>query len=468
MYYNVKNPGSVTAGSCRYPLTVYKNGKGCAKRTYSGGILEQGQCIFLNQKEVLHRKFECDVYPLPKANNMSIVSTLIGDALVNKLGYGRGLTDMRQLNCALAVPNESGSYTHFVVTPFQEGYAHYMATYAKNYGWIQPTWTIYWIAQDGDRLKVRSCTPSGQGWNKPSGFYTTAVGYPQFTEAQLQEIGNSYAAFLEQPYNQSFYDENMGSLSTYEPDFTPGWRVDDSKIYLGDLSASAIKGVEFFTGNGQALIRDVMHINDAFTSSIKDIQGMSKGKAKAFASAYLSVHYGYKLLAADINELAAELNRYIKMYANTSVSASNAYSENGIKFTDGLHIYYELFGKLPSDLSKLAYLLDLTPSWHGIWDSIPFSFVLDWVGNIGDLCSGIDDFYTLSQRHDVLGSTVSHKKERSFTRIIEHEQYMVKQSTYVRRCTKGWMPIPTLQFNVGVPSLGHAGEATALIVSKTK
>lgn len=468
MYYNLWNKGGVHEGVCKYPLTIYSNGVGAESRTYSRGDLHQGRNPFLNQKEVQHAKFKATAYPKSLNGGLTYVNTVIGPALVNSQGYGRGLIDMRRLNCAYAVPTETGGYSHFVITSFRGGKAFYSAFYSKNYGIIQPTWTVYWVKQEGNKFASRSCTPSGQGWNQSTTWYTQPMGYPEFTKRQLQEIETAYSDFLKMECNQSFYNENVADLTHYEPDFTPTWRMDDSETYLGDLSADAISGVEFFSGNGQALIRDVMNINNSFTSTIQDIKGMSKGKAKAFASAYLSVHYGYKLLASDIKELSDELLRYSGMNNTTSVTAGKSYTKDGITYTDRVEIFYEMFGNLPSDLSKLSYLLDTTPSLHSIWDSLPFSFVVDWCANIGELCSGIDDFYTIAQRHRVIGTTFSHKKERHFTKTIGNETFDVIQTSYERRCSADWMPLPTFQFNAGVPSIGHAGEITALLVQNTK
>lgn len=451
-----------------YPLTIYSNGIGAKSRQYSGGNLHQGRNPFLNQNEVSHVKFKAHVYPRPRSAKQTFVRTKVGPAYADKFGYGRGLIDMRRLNCAIADRRKSGGYYHFVILPYRGGMAYYEASYSKNYGIIHPTWTVYWVKQEGDKFAWYACTPPGQGYNQSTTRYTEPMRFPNFSEDNLKVIEEAYTEFLGYKCTNSFYEESVAELSHYEPDFTPNWRVDDSKTYIGELSAKAIQGVEFFSGNGQALIHDVANLNDSFTSTLNDIKGMSKGRLKAFASAYLSVHYGYKLLASDIKELSDELIRYSGMNNTTSVTAGESYIEDGITYTDRVEIFYEMFGNLPSDLSKLSYLLDITPSFHTIWDSIPFSFLVDWCTNIGELCSGIDDFYTIAQRHRVIGTTSSHKKERQFTTTIGNETFDVMQTSYVRNCASDWMPIPTFQFNAGVPSIGHAGEVTALMVVNTK
>lgn len=465
--------GGCPEGGCDYPLTVYANGKGTETKEFSGENLIQGDPVFLGQKNVSHRKYRVRKYATAKSG--VTYDTLWGpitgaQEFFGEYRYGRACIDARQLSGSYALPFGDNHYHHNVITKYRGHVCTYTGTYHRSFGnSVRPTWRIYMIDTRPDgTYKYRVSEPSNQGYNSDTTSWDTPMGTPHFTKEQEQQILNDEAKFEASNNYQPMTEEKNIILDDYFPDLTPMWPDNDFPVYAGELAAEAIDSIEYFTGNGAALISDIIHLNDAFASSLVDIKGMSSGKVKAFANAYLSVHYGYKLLLSDIQELISELNRYLDMYRYTSVHAMRRMTIDGIEYTQNLQIFYELFGNHVSDWTKLARLLDLAPSLHSAWDSIPFSFVVDWVLNIGDLAMSIDNFYTLSQEHKVIGSGQSLKKVRRSNQICKTDKsYMsVIQSTYCRHYFADWLPIPTVTLTAGLPDIGHAGEATALIIKK--
>jgi hypothetical protein len=115
---------------------------------------------------------------------------------------------------------------------------------------------------------------------------------------------------------------------------------------------------------------------------------------------------------------------------------------------------------------RFAEAVDLVPDFLNVWAMIPFSFVVDWFTNIGDLAEGIDNFFTLEQQHEVLGSIVS--STCSF--IYQPAGYFgnVRIEHYHRNCREGWYPIPSFSFQLKNPAtnLYHWIEGSALVVSK--
>lgn len=239
----------------------------------------------------------------------------------------------------------------------------------------------------------------------------------------------------------------------------------------------ALNQVNFFDSNGIAFAKDVASLPTTILKDLDNLKQFTKvtksGKLKIAASIFLSVHYGYKLLAADGMELVRELLKYQTECTNhlaQSVTASSNLSERGpFRLADAnghLNVYYNPYSRLCTDIGRFAEAVDLVPDFSNVWDMIPFSFVVDWFTNIGDLASGIDNFFTLTQQSEVLGSILS--KNVSYTYQPEGFEGNLTIRHYFRTCRPGWYPIPKFSFQLKNPvtNLYHWLESSALVVSK--
>lgn len=457
-----------------YPLTFFENELGLtdSSKVVKNSVLEQGKAVFLGNKDVLHKKVS--VTAIPKVSivgyeyqAMSMHGPIVSHQYVPEddfYYYAEALLDARTLHIASLV-DYGRMVSHFVV---EQG-PGYIATYSMGlyhgYGSYRPSWRIVFYEQQESKLRFSMYKLPWTMDAKEVENENTLASFSSISKQQSVLVEKARSDFLKSAKFQNFsgvfrYEDRTVTIPNYLPLALPPHNVD-----YGELCVDAISGIEFFTGNGKALVKDVLNLNSAFQRTIQDVKGMAKGKAKAFASAYLSVHYGYKLLASDIKDVVAEMKRYLRMNPYTKVHSSSTVTTEQGTFTDSLSIYYEMFGKCLSDLSKLSYLIDTTPSLHSIWDSIPFSFVVDWFANIGDVAQTLDDWYTISQRHDVQGSILSCKWQHSFKEETADAYLMIKQSIYRRSCTEHWMPLPTPTIDVGVASFSHVGEVTALVVA---
>jgi hypothetical protein len=240
---------------------------------------------------------------------------------------------------------------------------------------------------------------------------------------------------------------------------------------------ASLNQVNFFDSNGIAFAKDIAHLPRTILSDIDNLKQLAKvtksGKLKIVASAFLSVHYGYKLLAADGIELVNSMLKYQTECTNhlgQTVTASHGLSERGpfklAKASGHLNVYYNPYSRLCTDIGRFAEAVDLVPDFSNVWDMIPFSFVVDWFTNIGDLAQGIDDFFTLTQQSEVLGSVMS--ESIAYTYQPEGFDGNLTIRHYYRSCRKGWYPVPRFSFQLKNPvtNLYHWLEGAALVVSK--
>jgi hypothetical protein len=243
----------------------------------------------------------------------------------------------------------------------------------------------------------------------------------------------------------------------------------------GALTAG-LSQVNFFGSNGMAFARDVGSLPTTIQSDLSQLKSLTSadpsGKLRIAASAFLSVHYGYKLLAADGIELAnvlADYDRTHTLHIGQTMLSKAGLTRVGsrclLSHSGHLNVYYDPFGQLTSDIYAFAEAVDLVPDFSNVWDMIPFSFVVDWFTNVGDLASGIDDYFTLTQQHKVLGSIVSHK----LSYINQPQGFFgsIIYDIYTRSCRRGWFPNPRFSFQLKNPvtNLYHWLEGSALVVS---
>lgn len=123
---------------------------------------------------------------------------------------------------------------------------------------------------------------------------------------------------------------------------------------------------------------------------------------KTFGNLWLEYHFGWEPLVQDIHEGLQVLTQPVK-----TLWTRERYSEpyNITLLTNNGHPY-KLFGKCGSSMQAgisvdnknvvLANGLGLLNPAAVAWELVPYSFVLDWYVNIGQVISSMTDFYGLS------------------------------------------------------------------------
>lgn len=239
-----------------------------------------------------------------------------------------------------------------------------------------------------------------------------------------------------------------------------GWR---------DLAYDAYASVQFYNGNGIALFRDLREMQEGVRSTLKTIKGLGGNTLAAIAQLYLTFHYGYKLLMMDTEELTKELIHYDSLTSKDckcQKGRSTASTGSGGHWSVRLNyeVYYDLYGQLTSELQKLVDLFDIDPLDPTIWwDLTPYSFVVDWFVDIGDLLERIQVDTEIRNKHKVraVGRTV-----KAECRTVKLNRSLVTAKFYERQYDKQLITPPV---NVPVNTTlapQHWVEGAALAVSR--
>jgi hypothetical protein len=267
------------------------------------------------------------------------------------------------------------------------------------------------------------------------------------------------------------------SVSLIQPPLAGPENLNWSISYdLDSAMAEALSSqVDFTTSNGIAYGLDAKEIISTAKADLSNLEALAKGapgKLKIASKLFLSVHYGWKLLAADTKEFAeafGEFSRTSTRRVHFSVSGHYPNDQIGgyVLKSAIAHrsIYYDPYGQISNSAFALAEAMDVVPDLSNIWDMIPFSFVVDWFTNIGDLAEGLDALMTLVQEHKVLGTITSTKEVYEYHVVGGFGSY--EYTVYNRSCVPDWYPLPEFSFQLKNPltNLTHWCEAGALVVA---
>ena len=207
---------------------------------------------------------------------------------------------------------------------------------------------------------------------------------------------------------------------------TPTYSVDDfgwaySKAYSKfiDRMSSASNWAVNLAERGQTLNSLVQSANllTRFTRKLRhgDLVGAArslhlgdkpprgaKGWAKNFGDAWLSYHFGWEPLVKDIGNAIETLQGPIP---SCVVHASSVFRR---KYRIGTGIPYSKVGTIETSVKLGARCRVTNPSLYlanqlgfvnpavVAWELVPFSFVVDWVGNVGQFLSSFTDFAGVS------------------------------------------------------------------------
>lgn len=234
----------------------------------------------------------------------------------------------------------------------------------------------------------------------------------------------------------------------------------------GELAAQAYDTLPFFQGNGIAYAQEAKELVQAVDGTIDAIKALKHPTPKAVADIYLSFHYGWKLTAMDTVELGEKVKDLVRNGRRQSrLTARDLSVEANTSVTRFLHVYYEPFGQVMGVTDLLQYF-DLTPTLDNIWDMLPYSFVIDWLVNIGDLASGVTNFFNATQvskvlctqRSELKMETVQIYEKRTFSKWTKSSYERVYMPDYY------YFPEYHLDFHPSeIPN--HILELGSLIVS---
>lgn len=239
-------------------------------------------------------------------------------------------------------------------------------------------------------------------------------------------------------------------------------------IHFGDLAHEASKDTQSNTVNMIAFLRDLRRPLEMIPKlrNLKSLKGLSNN--------YLSVEYGLLPTIDDIKSIVRSLKSakpYYDSHGFATYGASKT-QEVTVGSTD-----YSLLQRIKLAVGKddtltkgivnrvedMGFLLDL----ETIWDLIPYSFVVDWLVDVGDLLARIDStnridrlnikYATMSLKHV---STI-HVKSSSY-----FPYYGTIDVVHYQRWATVNCPVPPLSLQPSFQDFNHWLESAALIVQR--
>lgn len=243
-------------------------------------------------------------------------------------------------------------------------------------------------------------------------------------------------------------------------------------IPFHDLQKKAVEALDDNNVNMLAFIKDIRKPWELIPK-LKNLSSL-----KTHAGNYLGYEYGILPTVSDLQSIVEAINRHAAPYYDsndfrvlTSSASSEASSSVGtVRVIERCKIAISRGDDRLFGLSDSLHNLGGFPTLENLWDLVPYSFVVDWFINVGNMLEQVD----FSGRVARLGVKYT---TRSSKTIINYELpiYMVEQGItgsisvihYTRSVSEGTPPTP-LNFEVSNELPNHWLEAGALILTRTK
>lgn len=158
----------------------------------------------------------------------------------------------------------------------------------------------------------------------------------------------------------------------------------DAVDKIPKISINAIEGVFDLIGFLRGLYATL-------TDPIGALRELSHN-ARDWGNDWLSYRYVYTTTKLDISEIKSgmraisEINNLIKEEYSVTGRAKDGLISVGVTAT------FKMCDIIPSSYEELFRQYGLTPSAYDLWDIIPFSFIVDWFAQLGDILENFGKF----------------------------------------------------------------------------
>lgn len=242
---------------------------------------------------------------------------------------------------------------------------------------------------------------------------------------------------------------------------------DINRVNWHELAAEAYQDLGMADINGIANLKELTEMGGAVMSFAKTLKSLPAKRVKAAASAWLAVHYGFKLTILDAQELYSVLNDFT--YRRSSLSKAQAGGSTQIGYQTYEHryqVFFDVFAQLRSVLLQCVAISDAFPTLENAWDMVPWSFVIDWFVDLGSVLQSLDNWFNLRQRHEVVavGRSVKSSRMVNSNVFVPGSDVNLDISYYAREYTKDLVS-PSIIPSVTINPFNHLVEAAALIIS---
>jgi hypothetical protein len=234
---------------------------------------------------------------------------------------------------------------------------------------------------------------------------------------------------------------------------------------IPSLHARSFDQIEKFEGNFLVLLSKLDSFGRVTAQSFLDF-ARSPGGRKDLASLWLANRYGDRLSMSGVSDLFRAIDRefltirtkterFIRGSSRTTVSSSDGFFDATFTFGTNIAVTPRDYNALMK-LIRVAYEWDFYPSLANVWDAIPLSFVVDWIGNVGDIFASVDRMVQ-SHYYDVQAILQSARAEASDP-VVQGVQHIY----YERRLERS-LQIGVESFRLGLPSFINLIDGLALL-----
>lgn len=238
-----------------------------------------------------------------------------------------------------------------------------------------------------------------------------------------------------------------------------------------ELAGQAYQTLGMTDMNGIAYVKDFAEMGAQIRSFAQTLRSLPKSKVKAAAQAWLSVHYGFKLAVLDTIKLRETLEKEsLRNSRKSKCQSTRSWYYEDIHFTARYQVFYNQYGQLLSEIGRLADLADFGLTLENVWDSVPYSFVIDWFVGLGDLFQSFDTYSSLREKHEVIacgrsikGSCQARPSQLGLPQTLASQD--IQLSCYLRRYERS-LHLPSLLPHVTVNPFNHYVEGAALVISR--
>lgn len=264
----------------------------------------------------------------------------------------------------------------------------------------------------------------------------------------------------------------LSASSLHRPNYECIFSQGNRNPYWPELASQAYQDLGMSDVNGIAFLSELLSMGEEVRSFARTLKSIPSNRVKAAASAWLAVHYGFKLTLLDIGKLKETLALQAARDTRKSrIRASKQFSVDGVSYVARYQVFYNVFGQVDDLLDQLLQLSDATLTSENLWDMVPFSFVIDWFVQLGDVLQSLDNYANLSQIHQVIaaGKSILGRRQalQSMLGLSGRADIIcdVQLSGYFRRYSS-YLERPTLLPNVTLTPFNHLAEGAALVVSR--
>lgn len=171
------------------------------------------------------------------------------------------------------------------------------------------------------------------------------------------------------------------------------WRLPTSTNLNSGFTEAYYQALSKLPQLEQNLFQNILELVSVVRSFADGFQPSDLTKLKEFKrtgqNAWLAYRYQYTTTVSDLMEITSTMNR---LYALLSKRYIRSY---GIGYNDGMTCHCCVVVDMGAYIDSLgSYLkrLNLRLTLYNVWDMIPYSFVVDWFLNIGDILHQLQEW----------------------------------------------------------------------------